>query len=76
MLTQLPTLKSRLAILPTDTTYDPLLTSATQSLSARFNKETIRATPLELPKMGQRQLQKLCRLFGAAGHHVVDGAPH
>jgi len=42
MLTQLSTLKSRLQILDTDTTYDALLTSAIQALSARFDKETNR----------------------------------
>jgi hypothetical protein len=42
MLTQLTTVKERLAILPTDTTYDSLLTSAIQSLSARFDLETSR----------------------------------
>ena len=42
MLTTLPTLKSRLSILPTDTTYDSLLTTAIKAISARFDKETNR----------------------------------
>src|SRR5690242_15635703 len=42
MLTQLSTIKSRLQILDTDTTYDALLTSAIQAISARFDKETNR----------------------------------
>ena len=42
MLTQLPSLKSRLAILETDTTYDALLTTAIRAVSARFDKETNR----------------------------------
>jgi hypothetical protein len=42
MITQLATLKSRLQILPTDTTYDALLTTAIRALSARFDKETNR----------------------------------
>src|SRR5271169_2263101 len=42
MITQLTTIKSRLAILPTDTTYDGLLTTAILALSARFDKETNR----------------------------------
>jgi hypothetical protein len=42
MLTQLSTLKSRLAILESDTQYDALLTNAIKSVSARFDKETRR----------------------------------
>ena len=42
MLAELSTLKSRLQILDTDTTYDSLLTSAIQAMSARFDKETNR----------------------------------
>ena len=42
MLTQLSTVKSRLQILDTDTTYDALLTSAIEAISARFDKETNR----------------------------------
>jgi hypothetical protein len=42
MITQLATVKQRLQILDTDTTYDALLTSAIQALSARFDKETNR----------------------------------
>src|SRR5271169_1268483 len=42
MITQLTTIKSRLAILPTDTTYDALLTTAILAISARFDKETNR----------------------------------
>jgi len=42
MLTQLSVLKARLALLPTDTTYDALLTSAILAVSARFDKETNR----------------------------------
>ena len=42
MLTQLPSLKSRLALLPSDTTYDSLLTFLIQSLSNRFDLETNR----------------------------------
>src|SRR6266571_1210395 len=42
MLTTLPTLKSRLFILETDTTYDALLTTAIKAVSARFDKETNR----------------------------------
>src|ERR1043165_3086444 len=40
MLTQLSTLKSRLALTVTD--YDDLLTAAIKSISARFDKETNR----------------------------------
>ncbi len=39
MLTQLSTIKSRLAIPDLDTTYDALLTTAASALSARFDKE-------------------------------------
>ena len=39
MLTQLTTIKSRLAILDTDTTYDGLLTNAIKAVSARFDNE-------------------------------------
>jgi hypothetical protein len=42
MLTQLPTVKSRLALLDTDTQYDALLTNAIKAVSARFDKETNR----------------------------------
>src|SRR5579864_8362364 len=42
MLAQLATVKQRLQILDTDTTYDPLLTNAIQAISARFDKETNR----------------------------------
>jgi hypothetical protein len=42
MLAELATIKSRLQILDTDTTYDALLTSAIQAISARFDKETNR----------------------------------
>ncbi len=42
MLCQLSTVKARLALLDTDTTYDALLTSAIQAVSARFEKETNR----------------------------------
>src|SRR5579864_4417532 len=42
MLTQLSTVKSRLAIPEADTTNDALLTSAIKALSARFDKETSR----------------------------------
>ncbi len=42
MLTQLTTLKSRLAILDIDTTQDALLTTALQAVSARFDQETNR----------------------------------
>ena len=42
MLAQLSTLKSRLQILDTDTTYDALLTSAIAAISAPFDKETNR----------------------------------
>ena len=42
MLTQLSTLKSRLAIDQANPQYDDLLTSAIKSLSARFDKETNR----------------------------------
>jgi hypothetical protein len=42
MLTQLATVKSRLAILDSDTTYDALLTNAIKAVSARFDKETNR----------------------------------
>jgi hypothetical protein len=42
MITQLPTLKQRLAILDTDPTHDDLLTKAIAALSARFDKETNR----------------------------------
>lgn len=42
MLTQLSTLKSRLAIPEADTTSDALLTSAIKALSARFDKECTR----------------------------------
>jgi hypothetical protein len=40
MLTQLPTVKSRLSLL--DTTYDALLTAAIKAVSARFDNETNR----------------------------------
>ena len=43
MLTQLSTLKSRLAIPEADTSNDALLTSAIKAISARFDKETSRA---------------------------------
>src|SRR5512140_3795472 len=43
MLTTLPTLKSRLGILETDTQYDALLTNAIKAVSARFDKETRRS---------------------------------
>src|SRR6266581_1740731 len=39
MLTQLSTVKARLAIDPLDTTYDDLLTSAIRAVSARFDRE-------------------------------------
>jgi hypothetical protein len=42
MLTQLPTLKSRLGILDSDTTNDVLLTNAIQAISARFDRECSR----------------------------------
>ena len=42
MLAQLPTLKLRLSLLPTDTTYDVLLTAAISAVSARFDRETNR----------------------------------
>ena len=42
MLVQLPTVKSRLQILDTDTIHDALLTSAIEAISARFDKETNR----------------------------------
>jgi hypothetical protein len=42
MLTTLPTLKRRLALDPDDTTYDALLTSAANAISARFDQETNR----------------------------------
>ena len=42
MLTQLSTLKTRLAILDTDTTLDALLLAALKSVSARFDLETNR----------------------------------
>ena len=43
MLTTLPTLKSRLGILESDTQYDTILTNAIKALSARFDKETRRS---------------------------------
>src|SRR5258705_13968268 len=42
MLTQLSTLKDRLFILPTDTAYDALITTAIKAVSARFDKEANR----------------------------------
>ncbi len=42
MITQLATLKSRLAIPDADTTTDALLTAAIKAVSARFDKETNR----------------------------------
>src|SRR6266571_7190592 len=39
MITQLSTVKARLAIDPLDTTYDDLLTNAIKAVSARFDKE-------------------------------------
>jgi hypothetical protein len=42
MLTQLPTVKSRLGLLDADTQYDVLLTNAIKAISARFDKETNR----------------------------------
>ncbi len=39
MLTQLPTTKSRLGILETDTQYDSLLTNAIKAVSERFDRE-------------------------------------
>src|SRR5205085_2320537 len=42
MLTTLSTIKLRLALLDTDTTFDTLLTSAIRAVSARFDKETNR----------------------------------
>ena len=42
MLTQLTTVKARLALDPFDTTYDALLTSAIVAISARFDRETHR----------------------------------
>ena len=43
MLTQLSTVKTRLALLDTDPTYDALLTSAIKSLSARFDRDCNRS---------------------------------
>ena len=43
MLTQLPTLKARLAIPDADTTNDALLTAAIKAVSVRFDKECNRA---------------------------------
>lgn len=43
MLTQLSTVKSRLAIPDADTTSDALLTAAIKAVSARVDKETNRA---------------------------------
>src|SRR5262245_20610636 len=45
MLTLLPTLKSRLAILDTDITSDALLTNAIKAVSARFDRECNRTLP-------------------------------
>ena len=42
MLTQLPTLKARLAIDDLNVQYDDLLTNALEATSARFDKETNR----------------------------------
>ena len=42
MLTQLPTLKSRLAIDAYDLQYDTILTNAITAISIRFDKETNR----------------------------------
>jgi hypothetical protein len=42
MLTTLPTLKLRLALAPADTTFDALLTTAINAVSARFDRETNR----------------------------------
>jgi hypothetical protein len=42
MLTQLSTIKSRLALEPLDTTQDALLTSLIMAISARFDRETNR----------------------------------
>jgi hypothetical protein len=42
MLTQLPTLKARLALLDTDTSCDALLVAAIKAVSARFDNETNR----------------------------------
>jgi hypothetical protein len=42
MITQLSTVKSRLAIDPLDTTYDNLLTATISAISTRFDKETNR----------------------------------
>ena len=42
MLTQLTTLKARLALDPFDATYDTLLTNALNAISARFDQETNR----------------------------------
>src|SRR6267142_3693484 len=42
MLTQLSTVKTRLAIDPLDLQYDAILTNAISSISSRFDKETSR----------------------------------
>jgi hypothetical protein len=42
MLTQLSTVKARLALAPADTTYDALLTTAIMAVSSRFDRETNR----------------------------------
>ena len=42
MLTQLSTVKTRLALLDTDTQYDAVLTAAIKGVSARFDRETNR----------------------------------
>ncbi|HEV2393356.1 MAG TPA: hypothetical protein VG146_13470 [Verrucomicrobiae bacterium] len=42
MLTQLSTIKSRLSILDSDASQDPILTNAIKAVSARFDKETNR----------------------------------
>jgi len=39
MLTQLATIKARLGILPSDTSYDEFLTRAVEAVSARFDRE-------------------------------------
>ena len=51
MLTQLSTVKSRLALIVTD--YDDLLTSAIKAVSDRFDKETNRTLARGTPRPRQ-----------------------
>jgi hypothetical protein len=72
MLTALTTIKSRLALLDSDTSYDALLTNAIKSLSARFDKETNRTLARTENATGGRA--RILVLFHVG--YICPGAPH